>query len=224
MNQDCLCSVLPLEASGGSTLYCANMCCVCVSPAEFTTPRAILTGHDCEVTCASVCAELGVVISGCKGEILKSKVLLHNKDPVQTRFRPGSDLVFTSDLSDGIKTGTFRSEQIGSELRSLMLCCLFAEGPCLIHSMNGDLLRTLEVPERCMRPRLIQSSTEGHCMIYYDKGQFCLFSVNGKLLGHMEVEDSIKVRGRIVLQCENMCVCRKSKKVLSLIKAVLTEI
>ncbi|XP_044203171.1 lipopolysaccharide-responsive and beige-like anchor protein isoform X3 [Thunnus albacares] len=99
---------------------------------EFTTPRAILTGHDCEVTCASVCAELGLVISGCK------------------------------------------------------------EGPCLIHSMNGDLLRTLEGPERCLRPRLIQSSTEGHCMIYYDKGQFCLFSVNGKLLGHMEVDDSIK--------------------------------
>ncbi|XP_044046004.1 lipopolysaccharide-responsive and beige-like anchor protein isoform X3 [Siniperca chuatsi] len=99
---------------------------------EFTTPRAILTGHDCEVTCASVCAELGLVVSGCK------------------------------------------------------------EGPCLIHSMNGDLLRTLEGPERCLRPRLIQSSTEGNCMIYYDKGQFCLFSVNGKLLGHMEVEDSIK--------------------------------
>uniref|UniRef100_A0A3B4X6H3 LPS responsive beige-like anchor protein n=1 Tax=Seriola lalandi dorsalis TaxID=1841481 RepID=A0A3B4X6H3_SERLL len=99
---------------------------------EFTTPRAILTGHDCEVTCASVCAELGLVISGCK------------------------------------------------------------EGPCLIHSMNGDLLRTLEVPERFTRPRLIQSSTEGHCVIYYDKGQFCLFSVNGKLLGHMEIEDSIK--------------------------------
>ncbi|XP_049428298.1 lipopolysaccharide-responsive and beige-like anchor protein isoform X4 [Epinephelus fuscoguttatus] len=99
---------------------------------EFTTPRAILTGHDCEVTCASVCAELGLVISGCK------------------------------------------------------------EGPCLIHSMNGDLLRTLEGPERCLRPRLIQSSTEGHCIIYYDKGQFCHFTVNGKLLGHMEVEDSIK--------------------------------
>ncbi|GAA6082179.1 lipopolysaccharide-responsive and beige-like anchor protein, partial [Tachysurus ichikawai] len=32
----------------------------------FVTPRAILTGHDCEVTCASVCAELGVVISGSK--------------------------------------------------------------------------------------------------------------------------------------------------------------
>ncbi|KAF7666098.1 hypothetical protein LDENG_00118550 [Lucifuga dentata] len=99
---------------------------------DFTTPRAILTGHDCEVTCASVCAELGLVISGCK------------------------------------------------------------EGPCLIHSMNGDLLRTLEGPERCMRPRLIQSSTEGHCIIYYDKGQFCLFSINGKLLRHMELDDNIK--------------------------------
>ncbi|KAM3864793.1 lipopolysaccharide-responsive and beige-like anchor protein [Diretmus argenteus] len=103
------------------------------SPAtEFVTPRAILTGHDCEVTCASVCAELGLVISGCK------------------------------------------------------------EGPCLIHSMNGDLLRTLDGPENCTRPRLIQSSTEGHCMIYYEKGQFCLFSVNGKLLRHMEVDENIK--------------------------------
>ncbi|XP_076003760.1 lipopolysaccharide-responsive and beige-like anchor protein isoform X3 [Genypterus blacodes] len=102
------------------------------SPGNFITPRAILTGHDCEVTCASVCAELGLVISGSR------------------------------------------------------------EGPCLIHSMNGDLLRTLEGPELCTRPRLIQSSTEGHCIIYYDKGQFCLFSVNGKMQGHMEVDDNIK--------------------------------
>lgn len=81
-----------------------------------------------------------------------------------------------------------------------MLSFVCSEGPCLIHSMNGDLLRTLEGPERCLRPRLIQSSTEGNCMIYYDKGQFCLFSVNGKLLGHMEVEDSIRVRKRIHLR------------------------
>ncbi|XP_077059368.1 lipopolysaccharide-responsive and beige-like anchor protein isoform X2 [Siphateles boraxobius] len=99
---------------------------------EFVTPRAILTGHDCEVTCVSVCAELGLVISGCR------------------------------------------------------------EGPCLVHSMNGDLLRTLEGPDGCVRPRLVMSSTEGHCVIYYDKGHFCVFSINGKLLGHMEVEDNIK--------------------------------
>uniref|UniRef100_A0A8C4RYK0 LPS responsive beige-like anchor protein n=1 Tax=Erpetoichthys calabaricus TaxID=27687 RepID=A0A8C4RYK0_ERPCA len=89
---------------------------------EFTTPRAILTGHDCEITCATVCAELGLVISGSK------------------------------------------------------------EGPCLIHSMNGDLLRTLESPENYMQPRLVQCSTEGHCLVYYEKGSFCMFSINGKLL------------------------------------------
>ncbi|XP_072525854.1 lipopolysaccharide-responsive and beige-like anchor protein isoform X2 [Salminus brasiliensis] len=99
---------------------------------EFVTPRAILTGHDCEVTCASVCAELGLVISGSK------------------------------------------------------------EGPCLIHSMSGELLRTLEGPEGCVRPRLLQASTEGHCVIYYDHGHFCTYSINGKLLQHKELEDNIR--------------------------------
>ncbi|XP_043919368.1 lipopolysaccharide-responsive and beige-like anchor protein [Protopterus annectens] len=99
---------------------------------EFATPRAILTGHDCEITCAAVCAELGLVISGSK------------------------------------------------------------EGPCLIHSMNGDLLRTLDGPEKCVRPRLIQASTEGHCVIYYEKGFLCVFSVNGKLLTSMELEDNTR--------------------------------
>lgn len=76
---------------------------------------------------------------------------------------------------------------------SCVCMCLTTEGPCLVHSMNGDLLRTLEGPDGCVRPRLVLSSTEGHCVIYYDKGHFCVFSINGKLLGHMEVEDNIKV-------------------------------
>nr|XP_009687538.1 PREDICTED: lipopolysaccharide-responsive and beige-like anchor protein isoform X4 [Struthio camelus australis] len=99
---------------------------------DFATPRAILTGHDYEITCATVCAELGLVISGSK------------------------------------------------------------EGPCLIHSMNGDLLRTLEGPENCLRPKLIQASREGHCVIYYENGFFCVFSVNGKLQATMETGDNIK--------------------------------
>ncbi|CAN2388788.1 neurobeachin [Pristimantis euphronides] len=99
---------------------------------EFATPRAILTGHDCEITCADVCAELGLVISGSK------------------------------------------------------------EGPCLIHSMNGDLLRTLEASENCLRPKLIQVSREGHCVIYYEKGLFCVFTVNGKLQATKEIDDNIR--------------------------------
>ncbi|NWW50408.1 LRBA protein, partial [Pedionomus torquatus] len=99
---------------------------------DFATPRAILTGHDYEITCATICAELGLVISGSK------------------------------------------------------------EGPCLIHSMNGDLLRTLEGPENCLRPKLIQASREGYCVIYYENGLFCVFSVNGRLQASMETDDKIK--------------------------------
>uniref|UniRef100_A0A3P8TZ57 Neurobeachin n=1 Tax=Amphiprion percula TaxID=161767 RepID=A0A3P8TZ57_AMPPE len=96
------------------------------------TPRAVLTGHDHEVVCVSVCAELGLVISGAK------------------------------------------------------------EGPCLVHTITGDLLRALEGPELCQRPRLISVSSEGHCIIYYERGRFCNFSINGKLLAQMEVNDSTR--------------------------------
>uniref|UniRef100_A0A803TLZ6 LPS responsive beige-like anchor protein n=1 Tax=Anolis carolinensis TaxID=28377 RepID=A0A803TLZ6_ANOCA len=101
-------------------------------PGDSATPRAILTGHDYEITCIAICAELGLAISGSK------------------------------------------------------------EGPCLIHSMNGDLLRTLEPPENCLKAKLIQASREGHCVIYYDNGHFCVFSVNGKLQATMETDDNIR--------------------------------
>lgn len=38
---------------------------------DYPAPRAVLTGHDHEVVCVSVCAELGLVISGAKGQFLK---------------------------------------------------------------------------------------------------------------------------------------------------------
>lgn len=150
---------------------------VFASPAEFVTPRAILTGHDCEVTCASVCAELGLVISGCRGKANHT----HS--------------YFNTFLCVYLFYMSFNS--IKTEVRISILprnwVCVLTEGPCLVHSMNGDLLRTLEGPDGCVRPRLVLASTEGHCVIYYDKGHFCVFSINGKLLGHMEVEDNIKV-------------------------------
>ncbi|KAJ7997461.1 hypothetical protein DPEC_G00229250 [Dallia pectoralis] len=99
---------------------------------DYPAPRAVLTGHDHEVVCVSVCAELGLVISGAK------------------------------------------------------------EGPCLVHTITGDLLRALEGPEMCLRPRLISVSSEGHCIICYERGRFCNFSINGKLLAQMEVNDSTR--------------------------------
>lgn len=59
--------------------------------------------------------------------------------------------------------------------------------------MNGDLLRALEGPENCLRPKLIQASREGHCVIFYENGCFCTFSVNGKLQATAETDDHIRV-------------------------------
>lgn len=76
--------------------------------------------------------------------------------------------------------------------------------------MNGDLLRTLEGPERlqgpesCLRPKLIQASREGHCVIYYENGLFCVFSVNGRLQATMETDDKIRVS---VLECVLAASC-----------------
>lgn len=42
--------------------------CCCLLAGDYPAPRAVLTGHDHEVVCVSVCAELGLVISGAKGQ------------------------------------------------------------------------------------------------------------------------------------------------------------
>lgn len=76
------------------------------------------------------------------------------------------------------------------------VCFALAEGPCLVHTITGDLLRALEAPDHYERPRIISVSSEGHCIICYEGGRFCNFSINGKLLAQMEVSDSTKVRGQ----------------------------
>ena len=73
------------------------------------------------------------------------------------------------------------------------MCSGSAEGPCLVHTITGDLLRALEGPDHYQRARLISVSSEGHCIIYYERGRFCNFSINGKLLAQMEVNDSTRV-------------------------------
>ncbi|TNN87418.1 Neurobeachin [Liparis tanakae] len=65
-------------------------------------------------------------------------------------------------------------------------------GPCLVHTITGDLLRALEGPDYYQCPRLISVSSEGHCIIYYERGHFCNFSINGKLLAQMEGNDSTR--------------------------------
>lgn len=65
---------------------------VCCLVADYPAPRAVLTGHDQEVVCVSVCAELGLVISGAKG-----LCAFHFLSSVSVSFRksPGHSAVFS---------------------------------------------------------------------------------------------------------------------------------
>lgn len=99
---------------------------------DVPTPRATLTGHEQEVSCVVVSAELGLVISGSK------------------------------------------------------------DGPVLVHTTAGDLLRSLEAPESFLSPKMCTLSREGLIVVDYDRGNICTYTLNGKRLRNESHNDNIQ--------------------------------
>nr|CAB3264214.1 neurobeachin [Phallusia mammillata] len=106
---------------------------------ENPTARAVLTGHDTEITCAAVCAELGLIASGS------------------------------------------------------------VDGPLLLHTITGDLLRTLEPglsldnPEPTIRrPELLLFTGEGMIIAAYNDGLICNFTMNGRSLTSRIINDNLQ--------------------------------
>ena len=52
-----------------SEFLCFKQSLFCDSGLEHPTPKASLTGHESEVTCVAVLAEMGLVMSGSKGTL-----------------------------------------------------------------------------------------------------------------------------------------------------------
>ncbi|XP_064636479.1 neurobeachin-like isoform X3 [Lineus longissimus] len=96
------------------------------------TPKVTLTGHQAEVTCVAVSAEMGLVFTGSKN------------------------------------------------------------GPCLVHTTHGDLLRSLEPPTSYKCPNIISFAREGYIIVNYDSGNMATYSVNGKLLRNVEHNDNVQ--------------------------------
>lgn len=67
------------------------------------------------------------------------------------------------------------------------------EGPCLVHTLNGDLLRSLEAPDGCITPEIISVSREAFVLVKFDQGQICNYSINGRLLQRVSHKDNIQV-------------------------------
>ena len=70
----------------------------------------------------------------------------------------------------------------------------FSGGPCLVHTLNGDLLRSLDPPEGSpLTANLITMSRETFVIVKFDEGVICNFSINGRLQKHIKHKDNIQV-------------------------------
>ncbi|XP_055302295.1 neurobeachin isoform X3 [Sitodiplosis mosellana] len=65
-------------------------------------------------------------------------------------------------------------------------------GPVLIHTTFGDLLRSLEPPTEFVSPELISMSREGFIVVSYDKGNVAAYTINGKRLRHESHNDNLQ--------------------------------
>lgn len=67
------------------------------------------------------------------------------------------------------------------------------DGPCLVHTLNGDLLRSLDPPDgKQLTASLICMSRETFVMVKFDQNIICNFSINGQLQKHIKHKDNIQ--------------------------------
>ncbi|KAK6626033.1 hypothetical protein RUM43_006337 [Polyplax serrata] len=65
-------------------------------------------------------------------------------------------------------------------------------GPVLVHTTFGDLLRSLEPPSGFNSPENIAMSREGVIVVNYEKGQVVAFTINGNRLRHESHNDNLQ--------------------------------
>lgn len=77
----------------------------------------------------------------------------------------------------------------------IVLFCSLEEGPCLLHTTTGNLLRTLRGPGECVRPRLLKLTRDGLVLVNYTDGtgHLAVFTINGRLLSEKRLDDQMLV-------------------------------
>lgn len=87
----------------------------------------------------------------------------------------------------------FRDQQILPFFKSTL------DGPVLVHTTFGDLLRSLDAPEEFLSPENITMSREGFIVVNYDEGNVAAFTINGRLLRHESHNDNLQVNIQLKL-------------------------
>ena len=81
-----------------------------------------------------------------------------------------------------------------SRLRNEHCNICTVDGPCLIHSNTGDLLRSLDPPDSSFKcPKFIAMTREGYIIVNYDRGALVSYGINGKTLRHVAHNDNVQV-------------------------------
>ena len=78
----------------------------------------------------------------------------------------------------------------------LFLKYFITEGPCLLHSTNGELLRSLRTPAGSLHPLLVKISNDRYITINYssnDRSQLATFTINGRFLKEVGIDDDVGV-------------------------------
>lgn len=69
------------------------------------------------------------------------------------------------------------------------------DGPVLVHTTFGDLLRSLDPPNGFSSPENIAMSREGVIVVNYERGNVAAYTINGKRLRHESHNDNLQVGG-----------------------------
>ena len=69
----------------------------------------------------------------------------------------------------------------------------FSDGPILVHTTFGDLLRSLDTPPSLSSPSNLVLSREGFVVSNFPNGHVVAFTANGNRLRHEVHNDNIQV-------------------------------
>ena len=75
---------------------------------------------------------------------------------------------------------------------------LLSDGPILVHTTFGDLLRSLDSPQDLTSPMNISLSREGFVVAHFPGGHVVSYTANGNRLRHAMHNDKIRVFSKLV--------------------------
>ncbi|KAJ6638678.1 Neurobeachin, partial [Pseudolycoriella hygida] len=160
--------------------------CLSRSECNITSDCYIASGSsDCTVLLWHWNARTQSIVG--EGEIPTPRATLTGHEQAVTSVVISAELGLVVSGSKGKFTNFDRKSGIRLQNKSYS-----PDGPVLIHTTFGDLLRSLDAPADFYSPEIITMSREGFIVVNYDKGNVAAYTINGKRLRHESHNDNLQ--------------------------------